>query len=150
MEIVFRNSTLSDIPAMARLRSFGWGDEAYWTPRITGYLKAEHHPQQALLPRVAFVAMDGGKAVGFIAGHLTTRLGCEGELEWIDVMPEYRRKGIARELTCLLAAWFTGRSAKKICVDPGNDSTRKFYAALGAEDLNVHWMYWQDISTLLV
>jgi hypothetical protein len=49
-------------------------------PRMAAYLDGDHHPQQALGPRVAFVAIVSEKTVGYIAGHLTTRQGCGGEL----------------------------------------------------------------------
>jgi len=149
MQIVYRIATLADIPSLARLRAEGWGEAEYWIPRITGYMKCEHHPQKALMQRVVYVAIENDKIIGFIAGHLTKRLECEGELEWIDVTSTYRRKGIAGELVRILTAWFIEQKAKKICVDPGNGDARKFYATLGAENLNAHWMYWKDITVLL-
>jgi ribosomal protein S18 acetylase RimI-like enzyme len=149
MPVTYRTATQSDIPALARLRSEGWGTEDYWIPRIAGYMIGENNPQQALPPRVLYVAVDGDNIIGFIAGHLTRRLDCEGELEWIDITAQYRRKGTASELVRMLATWFAEQDARKICVDPGNQPARMFYAAIGAEDLNAHWMYWKDISTLL-
>lgn len=149
MEINYRVATNADIPALARLRSETWGEADYWIPRITGYLNGTHHPQKALAARAAFVATDGVKIVGFIAGHLTARLDCEGELQWIDVTTGYRRKGIASRLALVLAAWFDEQGVQKVCVDPGNDIARKFYASLGAENLDQHWMYWKDIIILL-
>jgi ribosomal protein S18 acetylase RimI-like enzyme len=149
MQIEYRAATIADVSSLARLRSEGWGEAEYWIPRITGYMREEHHPQKALIPRVVYVAVENNKIIGFIAGHLTQRLECEGELEWIDVTSAYRRKGIATQLACILAAWFVEQKASKVCVDPGNDNARKFYAALGAGNLNAHWMYWEDISVLL-
>jgi GNAT superfamily N-acetyltransferase len=147
--IQYRIATESDIPSLARLRSLGWGDVNYWIPRITAYMNGTNNPQQALAPRVVYAACEDDKVIGLIGGHLTRRLGCEGELEWIDVDTEYRRKGIASELVKVLAKWFAEQNAKKICVDPGNDNARKFYAANGAGNLDQHWMYWEDISVLL-
>jgi hypothetical protein len=40
------------------------------------------------MPRVSYVAFEQGLIVGFIAGHLTRRYGCDGELEWINVSPQ--------------------------------------------------------------
>jgi hypothetical protein len=91
---------------MARLRAETWGTEEYCVVRITAYLKGELHPQHALAPRVAFVAMRGGKIVGIIAGHLTRRHNCDGELEWIDVSREHRGGGIADGVVNQLAEWF--------------------------------------------
>ncbi|MGZ3778132.1 MAG: GNAT family N-acetyltransferase [Mucilaginibacter sp.] len=144
-----RLTTESDIPHIARLRSLGWGDVDYWIPRVTAYMNGENNPQKALPQRVGYVAEENGQVIGFVAGHLTTRLDCEGELEWIDVDTDYRRKGVASELVRMLAKWFEDQGARKICVDPGNENARKFYTANGAENLDAHWMYWTDISLLL-
>ena len=149
MQIHYRDAILPDIPSLARLRSLGWGDINYWIPRITAYMNGENNAQMALPQRVVFVAMENEDIIGFIAGHLTRRLDCEGELEWIDVDTGYRRKGIATELVRILAKWFEEQNVHKICVDPGNDDARKFYATNGAENLNAHWMYWEDIGVLL-
>jgi len=126
----------------------GWGEVAYWIHRITGYMNGTNNPGDSLPPRVVYVAEHNEAIIGFIAGHLTRRLNCEGELEWIDVDTAYRRKGIASELVKVLANWFAEQNAKKICVDPGGDDSRKFYAANHATNLNQHWMYWEDITVL--
>jgi GNAT superfamily N-acetyltransferase len=149
MELYYRIATANDIPSLAGLRSLAWGEVDYWIPRITGYLNGMSDPQQSLPRRVIYVEVDGDAIVAFIAGHLTKRLECDGELEWIDVDTEYRRKGIASELIKVLAKWFVQQNARKICVDPGNEDARKLYAANGAENLNQHWMYWKDIAALL-
>lgn len=149
MKIDFRIARPDDILSLARLRSQGWGDVDYWTPRITAYMNGTSNPQKALPERVVYVATDGEKVIGLIAGHLTRRLDCQGELEWIDVDTTYRRKGIASELVRELAWWFAGKKANKICVDPGNDIARRFYADNGATNLNTHWMYWEDIATVI-
>lgn len=149
MEIHYRIATESDIPSLARLRTLLRGTIDGWAPYIKGYMDGMTNPQKALAPRVVYVATDGEQVVGWIAGHLTTRLGCDGELQWIDVDTEHRRKGIASELVKMLAGWFAEQNAKKICVDPGNDDSRKFYAANGAGNLNQHWMYWEDITVLI-
>ena len=45
------------------------------------YLDGEHHPHQALPPRAGYVALKGEHIVAYIAGHQTTRHGCQGELQ---------------------------------------------------------------------
>jgi GNAT superfamily N-acetyltransferase len=149
MKIDFRIATTDDLPGFARLRSLGWGDMEYWIPRITAYMDGSNNPQQALPQRIVYVAVDDVNIIALIAGHLTTRLDCEAELEWIDVDTAYRRKGIASQLVKMLASWFAGHNAHKICVDPGNEQARTFYAANGAKNLNQHWMYWEDIAVVL-
>ena len=136
---------------MAQIRAREWGTLEYWTGRIGGYMSGTHHPRQALLPRIAYVALEGETVVGLIAGHLTRRFQCDGELEWINVVPEHRRSGIAFALLRLLAEWFVGHQAFRICVDvdPANLAARRFYGRHGALDLNSHWLVWNDIGAVL-
>jgi ribosomal protein S18 acetylase RimI-like enzyme/predicted enzyme related to lactoylglutathione lyase len=146
--VQYRPAELADVPAMARLRAETWGTEEYWCARIAAYLRGELHPQHALAPRVAFVAQRGGKIVGLIAGHLTRRHNCDGELEFIDVTREHRGGGIADGLLRQLAEWFIAQNANRICVDVAPENTRavRFYARNGAAQLNKHWMVWEDIA----
>lgn len=148
----YRQAEKPDIPGMARIRASKLGTEPYWTERIAKYLNCEHHPQYALMPRVCFVALESDSVVGFIAGHLTRRYVCDGELQWIDVIPERRGTGISSELLRLLAKWFVEQRALKVCVnvDPANTPARRFYTRHGAESLNEHWLVWNDISGVLI
>jgi GNAT superfamily N-acetyltransferase len=106
----------------------------------------EVHPREALSARVIYVAVEDDAIVGFIAGHLTRRFDCQGELQWIDVVRERRRNGIASELLRLLREWFVQQKALRVCVDPGNAIARQFYARHGAVALNRHWMVWEDLG----
>jgi GNAT superfamily N-acetyltransferase len=147
----YRVANNSDVPAMARIRAAEWESEEYWTKRITGYMDCEIHPQHALKPRVTYVALDGDSLVGFVAGHLTRRHGCDGELEWINVCPAHRGTGIAWQLLRLLAQWFVDQGARRICVDvePANTVARRFYMRHGGEVLKPHWLVWNDIGVVL-
>lgn len=149
--VVYRIANASDIAAMARIRAASWGDEQYWEARIRGYMECEIFPQKALKPRMTYVATERDLVVALIAGHLTQRHGCDGELEWIDVVPERRGRGIATGLLEGLAKWFVEQKALKICVDvqPANRAARRFYVRHGAEELNPHWMIWKDIRKVL-
>ena len=146
-----RKSQDSDIPAMAEIRAADWGTEEYWRERIRNYLTQQLHPREALRPRVAFVCVDGKRVAGLIAGHLTRRFGCAGELEWISVRPEYRGRGVAAQLLRRLATWFATHDALYVCVDvePTNEIARKFYARHGAKNLKPHWMVWDDIRAAI-
>lgn len=148
---IYRPAEKSDIPALARIRAANWETEEYWSTRISGYMDCELHPQHALMSRAVYVASEGASVVGFIAGHLTHRYACDGELEWIDVIPGRRRSGIASELLRLLAAWFVGQTALRICVyvDPDNKAAQCFYRRHGADNLNEHWLIWNDITIAL-
>jgi hypothetical protein len=69
---------------MAQIRSAEWGAEEYWKTRIERYMRGEHDPQKALKPRMLYVALQNSAVVGLIAGHLTRRYECDGELQWIN------------------------------------------------------------------
>ncbi|WP_343673887.1 GNAT family N-acetyltransferase [Chitinophaga sp.] len=142
----------SDIPGMAWLRAEQWGEgtEDFWAERISGYIRGDVNPQQSLATRIMYVATKDEEVVGFIAGHLTQRFGCDGELQWINVGREYRGLGISSKLLHQLAAWFISQKALYICVNCAPDNTigQKFYKRHGAESLNEHWLIWKDISVL--
>lgn len=151
--VTIRPATLTDVVAMARLR-----DASEWTggaPEATmrRYLAGEHHPQRALAPRAAFVAESGdassAELAGYVAGHLTERFGCDGELQWLLVHPRHRGGDVADRLVRALALWFASHGATRVCVnvDPGNERARRLYRRLGATELAPHWMEWADIST---
>jgi GNAT superfamily N-acetyltransferase len=118
---------------------------------MAAYLDGKHHPQHALVPRVAFIAETGGTAVGYVAGHLTRRFGCDGELQYLFVAPSHRRHGVAGELLRNLAVWFTEHRAEKVCVNADVDSPGAvpFYVSQGAVALDTHWYVWEDIRSVL-
>jgi len=148
--IQVRRATAADVPEMAATRSAdlsaGPAD-----PRMVAYLEGQHHPQHALPPRVAYLATVGGAVAGYIAGHLTRRYGCDGEVQYLYVAPAYRRAGVASMLLRQVAEWFEAAGAARICVDVNDDSpgARPFYANHGAQPLRPHWMVWPDISTVV-
>jgi GNAT superfamily N-acetyltransferase len=148
--VLYRQAQEGDIPAMAEIRAADWGDREYWKDRILRYLTHQLHPKEALRPRVAFVAVEREHVVGLIAGHLSTRFGCDGELEWISVRQKYRRHGFASQLLRRLAEWFAAGGVQRVCVnvDPSNHSARRFYSRHGAKDLRPHWMVWEDIRAV--
>jgi ribosomal protein S18 acetylase RimI-like enzyme len=151
MGVSYREAGEADVEQLARIRAIEWGSEQYWRERILGYLTGTLNPQRALAQRVVLVAAQDTRIVGFIAGHLTRRYDCDGEVEWINVIPEERRTGVAAELLRLLASWFAGQQARRICVDvdPENAPARAFYRRHGAQDLNPHWLAWPDITLLV-
>ena len=135
---------------MAQIRSAERVTDEYWKTRIQRYMRGEHDPQKALKPRMLYVALQNSAVVGFIAGHLTRRYECDGELQWINVMEVERNTGIATALLRLLAQWFVSQHAFKICVDvdPENIVARNFYIRHGATELNRHWLVWNDIRSI--
>lgn len=148
MAITYREAGVGDAEAMDGARvAGGWAGGAS-APVMARYLGGTHHPQQARAPRAAFLAEDGRVAVGFIAGHLTQRFGCDAELQWIFVAPEYRGGEVAGRLLRRLARWFVAQGARRVCVNvaPEDARARAFYTRHGAQELNEYWLAWSDVS----
>ncbi|MBV8207388.1 MAG: GNAT family N-acetyltransferase [Acidobacteria bacterium] len=147
----YRESVPADVPAMALIRAAEWGAKEDWVRRIHGYMAGEVFPQKALAPRAFFSALRQAELVGFIAGHLTRRFGCAGELEWINVDAACRGSEVASKLLALLAQWFVQHGALRICVNVTSDNVvaRRFYSRHGARELKPGWMVWDDISAVL-
>lgn len=149
-ELRYREATSADVPAMERCRAAD-AEAGPADPRIAAYLDGRHHPQQALAPRTAFVALAGDDVIGYIAGHATTRYGCSGEVQYLYVAPHYRRRGVARQLLRSMASWFQMRHIQRVCVNADIDSAGAvgFYTSRGAVPLNKYWFVWDDIALVL-
>jgi GNAT superfamily N-acetyltransferase len=116
---------------------------------MAAYFDDQHHPRQALLPRVGFVALHDGAVIGYIGGHQTERHGCDGELQYLFVTPTHRRHGVGTLLLGQVAKWFHANGARKICVGIADDSppeARPFVEHRGAVPLRKHWYAWEDIG----
>ena len=149
-DIQVRLGTVADVPQIAESRRTD-PDAGPADSRMAAYLEGRHHPQQALPPRVAYLATVEGALAGYIAGHLTRRYGCEGEVQYLYVAPAYRRAGVATALLRQLGQWFVEQRAARICVDVNEESSgaRPFYASHGAQQLRPHWLVWPDIKAVL-
>lgn len=147
MPATIRSAEEGDVAAMAAIRAAEWETQAYWEKRIAAYLAGNIAAQQALRGHAVSVAVREQAVIGFIAGHRTTHHGCQGELEWMDVVAAHRRQGVAGRLVVTLAAWFVEQQALRVCIDvkPDNTAARGLYAKYGAQPLNPHWMFWGDI-----
>lgn len=146
----YRQATDADMPAMADLRHrAGWKGGAT-QERMLSYFRGEHHPQLARAERAIFVA-EAEDIVAFIAGHLTARFGCDGELQWLLVGPEIRGTGVADALWSLLKAWFVRQGASSVCVnvEPDNVHAQRCYLRQGAQPHSSHWMIWRDVNELI-
>ena len=147
-EVTYRPATLLDVAAMAQLRPEPWVNAPDWDYRLAAYLSGEHNPRHALPERVMIVAEQDDEVVGFIAGHLTRRHDCDGELQWINVSAAQRGQGIATGMLRELADWFVSNNVHRVCVDakPRNPEARSFYTRHGAEPLKSNWLVWSDIE----
>lgn len=116
--------------------------------RWKAYIRKEHHPRDAKDPRIVYVSIINGEIVGFVAGHLTERLGLEGELQSIYILPEHQGQGLGTELVIVLAKWFKKWNAKMVCVDH-KDGSEGFYIKLGARFNNHGWLVWDNFLDVL-
>ena len=151
MTVSYRVATARDAARMGEARRSGDWREGAEATVMERYLMGEHHPRDALVPRVALLAEQGADVVGFIAGHLTRRFGCTAELQWIYVAAAQRGKGVADVLLRHLATWCLGQGARHVCVNVAEENARArgFYARNGAQILRPHWMHWPDIGEVL-
>ena len=143
-----RQAAIEDVSAMARLRdASGWAGGAS-AETMRRYLAGDHHPQQARASRTAFVAEAAGVLQGFVAGHLTARFDCDGEVQWLLVASAARGGPVAAALLGAMAAWFVAERAARVCVNVAAENlrARRFYARHGAVELSEHWMVWPDIA----
>jgi len=149
-EIRYRQASSADVPAMERCRAADL-EAGPADPRMAAYLDGQHHPQQALASRTAFVALAGDSVAGYIAAHATTRYACSGEVQYLYVAPDYRRHGVARGLLRSVAHWFEMQDIRRVCVNADLESAGAvaFYTAQAATPLNKHWYMWEDIRMLL-
>jgi ribosomal protein S18 acetylase RimI-like enzyme len=144
-----REAGLADVPRLAEIRN-GDTEAGPADPRMQRYLAGTHHPRDARGPRAMYLALEGDRIAGYIAGHLTTRFDCDGELQYLYVARDHRRRGTASALLRALAGWFIEQDARRICVDvvPENVAARSLYRRHGAVELNRGWMVWGDIGRL--
>ena len=148
LPITIEEATINDVSGMARLRAEHWGHAAEWEPRITAYMIRQQNPQFAKDERVIYVAVQDNEVVGMIAGQLTQRFDCQGELQWLNVAQSHRGNRIASMLMKPMVEWFVAQGAKKVCVNvsPTNKVAQAFYARHGAEAMDTHWLVWNDIA----
>ena len=120
--------------------------------RMAAYLEGKHHPQQALAPRTAFLCEANGSVIGYVAGHLTTRHGCDGEVQYLYVAPAHRRRGVATRLLQRQVRWLVDQGARKVCVnaDPDNAVAIAFYTRRGATPIGRAWLAWTESACRLL
>ena len=151
VSIEVREAGDDDLAALARIRDEGGWDGGAPETRMRGYLRGDVNPQYALAPRVMYLAHDDGAPIGYIAGHLTRRFDCDGELEWLFVLPGHRRAGAAALMLRALAGWFRTHDAARVCVNvaPDNEPAVRFYERFGAVPLNDYFRVWNDMPAAL-
>ena len=106
------------------------------------------HIRAAVAPDLPAVAVHEGLIIGFIAGHRSTRLGCNAELEWMFVLPQWQRRGVGGKLLQSLRGWYVAEKITKVIVDaPPTNPFRAFYLKHGAIPFDSYWLYWENIGS---
>lgn len=135
----YRHGTDHDVPVLAQFwhdmlvesKVAGSGLVADWRPRLE-----RHFTEQMAEAAMAwFLAEEDGHVVGTAAaflscGRSTILLDVTATLAGIYVVPGYRRRGIARELTVRAIEWCKGRGCVSIRLQ-ASEAARPLYESLG-------------------
>jgi GNAT superfamily N-acetyltransferase len=117
--------------------------------RWQGYLSGTTSPQCAKAERQAFKAIDSGRLIGFIAGHLTTRFERDAEIQLFYVLREHQRAGVGAKLLVEMVNWFVNQNARSACVGIAVENPyQRFYLKFGGIHLNPHWIVLDDLNAL--
>jgi ribosomal-protein-alanine N-acetyltransferase len=135
--ITYRQPIALDIPVLATYEK-----ELFpYSPWSTAQFKEEF----AGIPKTRFmsVAEDGNTIVGY-CGVFVPAPGIEADILTVAVLPDYRRRGIAKEFMRQIEAYAIEReaSAMMLEVEISNDSAIKLYESLGYMKISVRMDYY--------
>jgi len=110
------------------------------------YLSAQS-PATSRPERVVLKAVVDGDVIGYLAGHLTTRYGKDGEIQSFYVLKSRQRQGVGLALLRQFIDWLTAHNARSLCVGISADNPyQAFYLKYGGVHLNPHWIVWDDVA----
>lgn len=115
-----------------RLASLRDSPEAFSATLESALARDEASWREGLATRTQFVAMSGDDAVG-TAGGVVDPTGEFGELVSMWVAPEWRGRGVARQLIEEVATWAVrlGFGELRLWVVEGNERAERAYARAG-------------------
>lgn len=135
-DIVFRQASVQDAEAMDLLNRKCLPEN---------YSLMDWRTILCLMPALSHVAYDGDCLVGYCLGmcHFDRR---KGTIASIAVEPQYRRKGIARELLTRSIGGMSNNGLKQVSlhVRMSNDSAQTLYKELGFRKHQLIPRYYQD------
>jgi len=146
-----REANESDIAAISKICHLNQATREYWRYILYSYLQNSFNPHHALPDRIIYVATIEKSAVGFIAGHLTSRNNYPGQIQWIAVMRDFQRLGIGSELLWMVARWFIEKDTwcVRAEVERWQADLVNFYTDQKAERINSRGLCWSDIRTIM-
>jgi ribosomal-protein-alanine N-acetyltransferase len=126
--IVIRKATVEDLPALLELERTCFRRGRYSKEQVDFFLKGENEE--------TFLYLDGDGAVGSVM--LSSR-GPKGKVVSIGVHPDWRKKGVARDLMKVAEEWFVDSGAAEVDLEVGisNREALNLYATLGYEVVKV-------------
>ncbi|OCX51090.1 hypothetical protein BEL04_20460 [Mucilaginibacter sp. PPCGB 2223] len=99
--------------------------------------------------RIVLKAVEDGRIIGFIAGHLTTRFGKDAEIQNFYILKDHQRKGIGYALLNKLVEWLVQNKVNSLCVGVAlNNPYQAFYLKYFGQYLNEHWIFWDNIQVI--
>ena len=115
-----------------------------WDGHTTDEMEAEFSALLKEDDAACFIKYDGEMAVGFAQCQLRhdyvegTESSPVGYLEGIFVLPDYRRRGFARELLSACEQWAKGKGGAEFASDCelGNSDSFRFHMAAGFTEAN--------------
>jgi ribosomal-protein-alanine N-acetyltransferase len=133
--INFREANVLDIPILVSL-------DRQFFPH-TAWPSEQFRAEIGKPTRMFLIAESNEQLVAY-AGAFLPNAGGEGDIMTIAVAPEFRRKGIAKELISRLESWAKARGAIAMMleVDVFNHDAILLYQNLGYESLNVRKNYY--------
>ena len=133
--ITYREATALDIPVLVSM------DREYFPH--TAWPAEQFRAEIGKATRMFLVVESDAQIIAY-AGAFLPNAGGEGDIMTIAVAPEFRRKGIAKELIARLESWAKARGAIAMMleVDVSNIEAIKLYQNLGYESLNIRKNYY--------
>ena len=132
-EISFRGYRSDDLEAIFRLDEVCFAEAFRFDRRSMSAYAGDGDA-------VTLIAEDRGELIGFVIAHIKrVETGCEAYIVTLDVAPECRRKGLARELMAEVEARALAEGARRIHLHVflGNDAAIRFYERLGYERIRI-------------
>lgn len=126
--IVIRKATVEDLPVLLELERACFKRGRYSKDQIDFFLRGENEE--------TFLCLDENVAVGSVM--LSSR-GPKGKVVSIGVRPDWRKKGVAKDLMKVAEDWFVDSGAAEVDLEVGisNREALNMYAGLGYEVVKV-------------
>jgi ribosomal-protein-alanine N-acetyltransferase len=138
MEITYREAMQLDLPVLVSMERALFAD----APWSMGQFKEEF----AGIPKTRYflVALDSDKQIVGYAGVMVVASGVDADVLTVAVLPEARRRGIARHFLDSLEKWSLMRGAPSMILEVGvnNSSAIALYETLDYSIINTRKNYY--------